>query len=188
MTDPTATPLAPLCRPLLPADVTAAGTRVAVKASPEECAALAEAADVVDVAALEAEFLVRPWSGHGFSVTGRVTARLTQSCVVTLEPIETRVDEMVDLRLVPPEHLAKYLETPDEKGEIDVDVLAPDLPEAIENGVIDLGAIATEHFMLGIDPYPRKPGAAFDAAAAGLGEAAPETTSPFAALARLKKE
>ena len=48
-------------------------------------------------------------------------------------------------------------------------------------------AIAVEHFMLGLDPYPRKPGAVFDPVALGL-EAEPKEVSPFAALARLGKE
>jgi len=47
----------------------------------------------------------------------------------------------------------------------------------------DLGAVATEFLMLGIDPYPRKPWAEF---------AAPKVDSdgahPFAALAALKKD
>ncbi len=48
--------------------------------------------------------------------------------------------------------------------------------------MVDLGAIATEYFLLGIDPYPRKPGAEFQSPSAG--EAA---ANPFAALAALKK-
>ena len=50
------------------------------------------------------------------------------------------------------------------------------------DGVVDLGAVATEFLLLGIDPYPRKPGAVFDAPPAG--DAAGH---PFAALAALKK-
>ena len=48
--------------------------------------------------------------------------------------------------------------------------------------IVDLGAIATEYFLLGIDPYPRKPGAEFQPTGAGDGGA-----KPFAALAALKK-
>jgi hypothetical protein len=58
-----------------------------------------------------------------------------------------------------------------------------DPPDPIIDGRIDLGALAAEFLALGLDPYPRKPGAAFD-----LGEAEPERESPFAALARLRGE
>ncbi len=56
-------------------------------------------------------------------------------------------------------------------------------PEPLVEGKIDLGAIATEFLLLGIDPYPRKAGAEF----------APVKTDddagarPFAVLEALKK-
>jgi hypothetical protein len=53
--------------------------------------------------------------------------------------------------------------------------------EPLVNGAADLGAVATDFFLLGIDPYPRKPGALFSGP--------PEdraADSPFAALDRLK--
>jgi hypothetical protein len=48
--------------------------------------------------------------------------------------------------------------------------------------VVDLGAIASEFLILGIDPYPRKPGVVFEP---NLEREA--GASPFAALAALKK-
>ena len=36
-----------------------------------------------------------------------------------------------------------------------------DEPDPIIGGKIDLGALAAEFFALGLDPWPRKPGAAF---------------------------
>jgi hypothetical protein len=48
--------------------------------------------------------------------------------------------------------------------------------------VVDLGALATEFLILGLDPYPRKAGAVFQPPA----RAQPDE-SPFAALAKLKK-
>ena len=51
------------------------------------------------------------------------------------------------------------------------------------DGAVDLGAVATEFLLLGIDPYPRKPGAVFERPAAGR-----PGGHPFAALAALKKD
>ena len=34
-------------------------------------------------------------------------------------------------------------------------------PEPLVGGKLDLGAVATEFLLLGIDPYPRKPGVTF---------------------------
>jgi hypothetical protein len=51
----------------------------------------------------------------------------------------------------------------------------------IEDGVIDVGALAVEALALGLHPFPRKSGIV-------MPEDAPERAeSPFAALATLKK-
>ena len=55
-------------------------------------------------------------------------------------------------------------------------------PEPLFGGKLDLGTIATEFMLLGIDPYPRKPGAEFAPVKADDGSA-----KPFAALEALKK-
>ena len=57
-----------------------------------------------------------------------------------------------------------------------------DEPDPIIEGKIDLGALAAEFFALGLDPYPRKPGASFEL------NAKPEPAdSPFAVLAKRAK-
>jgi hypothetical protein len=53
----------------------------------------------------------------------------------------------------------------------------------LTGGMVDLGALATEFLILGIDPYPRKADAVFAGSSAGEGPA-----NPFAALAALKKK
>ena len=54
---------------------------------------------------------------------------------------------------------------------------------SILDGRIDLGVLAAEFLALGLDPYPRKPGADFAAPA----EADISTDSPFAALRQLAR-
>jgi uncharacterized metal-binding protein YceD (DUF177 family) len=105
-------------------------------------------------------------------VTGRLIAEVGQTCVVTLEPLTNTIDEEVDLVFLPgaPEPLAE--------GDTDEDA-----PEPLVDGRVDLGAIATEFLMLGVDPYPRKEGASFDAP-----KPEDDTPHPFAALAALKKD
>lgn len=121
---------------------------------------------------LEASFdLAR--QGRGLHVTGTVTATAGQICVVTLEPMESEIAEPVDLVFSP--------DAPVEEAGPPRDPEAADPPEPLVGGVVDLGAVATEFVLLGIDPYPRKEGAVFEAPDAG----APEP-GPFAALAALK--
>ncbi|HEY2758922.1 MAG TPA: DUF177 domain-containing protein, partial [Pseudolabrys sp.] len=56
-------------------------------------------------------------------------------------------------------------------------------PEPLMNGKVDLGALAAEFLILGIDPYPRKAGVQFAPPKAEDGG-----EHPFAALESLKKQ
>jgi len=115
--------------------------------------------------------------GAGVRVTGNVTARVGQTCVVTLEPVESDIDELVDLRFAP------QAATASAKSEtVAAHTSDDEPPEPLLDGKLDLGAIATEFLLLGIDPYPRKPGAEF--APVRADDASPK---PFAALEALKK-
>lgn len=125
---------------------------------------------------LEASFDVRPHGQEGLRVTGQVRARVAQTCVVTLEPMESEIDEPVDL-LFMPERLQSE-QNIDEEVHLEGD----DPPELLVDDQVDLGAIATEFALLAVDPYPRKPDAAFVAPEAKDDPA----THPFAALAALK--
>ena len=46
-------------------------------------------------------FEIVPKSGGRLQVTGHVRARVGQTCVVTLEPIESEIDEEIDLTFAP---------------------------------------------------------------------------------------
>jgi hypothetical protein len=145
----------------------------AFEADEAERAALAEALDLAGLDSLSAEGTMRPWRGEGVRITGTVRAALRQNCVVSLEPVATRVEEAFDVRLHPDVV---------ESADVDVDPEAPDPPERLGSEVVDVGAIALEHFVLGIEPYPRAPGVAFEPPHEEDGE-----PSPFAVLGTLKK-
>jgi uncharacterized metal-binding protein YceD (DUF177 family) len=135
---------------------------------------LAALAGVVDIPRLEAVLdVVR--HGSGLRATGRVSATVGQTCIVTLEPVQNEVDEPIDVVFKPPSADGAAVE--EVSGELD----AGEPPEILSDGTADLGAVAAEFLLLGIDPYPRKPGAQFTPPAE-QGAA----VTPFAALARLK--
>ncbi len=68
-----------------------------VTAEAEERAALAKTDGILAIGALEAEFKTAR-EGKYIRVTGKVRARVTQECVVTLEPFDTDITEDVDVR------------------------------------------------------------------------------------------
>jgi uncharacterized metal-binding protein YceD (DUF177 family) len=114
--------------------------------------------------------------GSRVHVAGNVSARVAQTCVVTLEPMESEVAEAVDVTFAPiaaaqPETVAY---------DIALDENEP--PEPLVEGKVDIGALATEFLVLGVDPHPRKPGAEFAPVKVGNDDA-----KAFAALEMLKK-
>ena len=157
------------------------GATVSVSATPSERTALAAAYDLLEVRDLSAAATLTEEAGGAISVTGRVTADISQSCVVTLDPVAQQIDEAFAARFVRPGSPELPAALPRHE-EIVVDPAAPDPPEVLSGGSIDLGRIVEEAFVLSIDPYPRSPGAVLASEAAD----ADRSDSPFAVLARLK--
>jgi uncharacterized metal-binding protein YceD (DUF177 family) len=170
---------APFSRPVrvdaLPVD----GVTQTIVADEAERAALAALNHLPAIAKLTASFTLRRNGRDGARVSGFVRADVTQVCIVALEPFAASVDEPVEIVFAPP---AKAV--PARRGvveEVNLDLAAEDPPDTIIDGVVDLGALAAEFLALGLDPYPRKPGAELAAPAPERG-----ADSPFAALAGLK--
>ena len=159
--------------PLAISDVPESGRHLDLVADRQTRAAVAKHAGLSALPRLAASFDVTLHGRGGLHVVGRVSATVGQTCVVTLVPLENEIDESIDLVFAP-----AAAAPPD--GEVEVSVA--DAPEPLVGGVVDLGAIATEFLILGLDPYPRKPDAIFQPPAGG-----DDTAHPFAALAALKK-
>src|SRR5437879_4299531 len=67
--------------------------------------AIADVGDLREVLSAQASFDVTPKSGGRYHVAGHVRARIGQTCVVTLEPMESDIDEPIDLTFVPPDQI-----------------------------------------------------------------------------------
>jgi uncharacterized metal-binding protein YceD (DUF177 family) len=164
--------------PVATADVPETGKRVELVADAATRAAVAELAGIPSVPRLAAQFDLTPHGRDGLRVIGRVSATVEQNCVVTLDPMQTDIEEAIDLIFTAsPEQPAKQGENEQ------IHTLEDDhASQTLDNGSVDLGVVATEFMILGIHPYPRKADAVFDP---------PPTddpqTHPFAALAALKK-
>ncbi|MBW5440270.1 DUF177 domain-containing protein [Bradyrhizobium canariense] len=146
--------------PVIVAQIPDTGLHRKLEASAAERQAMAETAGLREVVSVQADFDVVPKSGNRIQVTGHVRARIGQTCVVTLDPMESEIDEEVDL-IFAPEAEVRRLADLMEEGQDDQEQVA-DPPEAIVNGIIDLGRLATDALFLAVDPYPRKPGVVFE--------------------------
>jgi uncharacterized metal-binding protein YceD (DUF177 family) len=168
--------------PVLVTQIPDGGLHRDIVADQATLAAMADAAGVRELGAAHASFELTLKSNGRVHVTGLVQARVGQICVVTLDPIENEIDETVDLMFVPPELMPQTVHSADDGPPTDAEELDP--PEPIDNGVIDLGRLATDVIYLAIDPYPRKPGAAFELEVTAVD---PED-HPFAALKALRTD
>ena len=119
-------------------------------------AALAASFGLKGIALLRGTFVLRHERGGEIVATLDMQAKVTQTCVVTLEPFEARIAERGTLRFVPARSLP---EGEEEEEELDPESLEgpDDIPYA--DDLIDLGAALAEQLALALDPYPRKPGA-----------------------------
>jgi hypothetical protein len=156
-------------------EVPETGLHLDLEADATVRAAVAAVAGVNDVPQLTAAFDVARHGRDGLHVLGAVSARVGQTCVVTLDPIENEIKENVDLVFVPPSALGPLAH------EVNLGAEAVEPPEALIDGVVDLGGLAIEFLMLGIDPYPRKPDAVFEPP-----HDADAGSRPFAVLAALR--
>ncbi|MGF1611617.1 MAG: DUF177 domain-containing protein [Kiloniellales bacterium] len=178
-----------------------------IEARAEERQALARRFGLLALERLRAHLRLEPSESRGgerglVRLTGRFEAELMQACVVSLEPVRSRLEGDFELlySLVPQGLTGRSGEwrPGPEPGAGEV-VFGPDEvepPELVGPAGLDLGEAVAQQLALTIDPYPRAPGAVLEAAewppkgVRGSDDGGPEDdveAGPFAALRRLKR-
>jgi hypothetical protein len=161
-------------------DIPQSGLSREREAAPDELARVARALDLVACASLKAAYTIAPTLDGRFRLSGRLRAEINQACVVTLEPIDSTIEEGFDVTFWPEEEMPAP-----RGGAVDLDE-EPD-PEPIVAGQIDVGRVVFECLAAAIDPFPRLPGATLDWRAPAPAEAiSGKPESPFAVLANIK--
>jgi uncharacterized metal-binding protein YceD (DUF177 family) len=164
-------------------DLPAAGRTLEIDATPAERRAIAAAYGVKDIESFRARALLRPGGDGGARLSGRLKARLTQTCVVSLRPVAAEIDEEFARTFLAVGRIEPI--EPERRGgrkaraELVVD-LDEEPPEPLHGEAIDLAAVLLEEFALALDPYPRHS----DAILKGATKAGDrrQDDSPFAVL------
>lgn len=181
MTIPATGPL-PFSYPVRVETITLRPVPVEIAPDPANLPAIARQIGVASLEALKAAYTLSR-NGEKLQLRGTIEAALHQTCVVSVEAFPVALKVPLKLDFAP--QAEPDARKPEDDDEIDLEIMLneEDPPEPIVDGMIDLGAVTLEFLTLALDPYPRKPGVDF-------AEIAPETAveSPFAALARLKRE
>lgn len=152
------------------------GERLDLSADDIERAATAKRLGLASIDRIEAHVMLTR-TGDTVRAEGRLVAALDQSCVITGDPVAAHVDEPFAILFMPepPANLDEEIEL----GESDCDVVF------FDGASIDLGTTIADTLALSLDPYPRSAGA--EAALKEAGVLTEEQASPFAVLAKLKK-
>lgn len=143
--------------------------------------ALAEDLDILDVRKLTFKGELVPKGRHDWELTATLGASVVQACIVTLAPVQTRIDEPVVRR-----YLADMPMPEGDEIEMPEDDTVEPLPQ-----VIDAGAVMAEALALALPLYPRAAGAELGAVQGTPPGAEPiveEKLRPFAGLADLMKQ
>ena len=158
-------------------------TVIDIEADADERAALTRRFGLLALDSLTAKVGLTPVDGGLVRVHGALAAEITQACVVTLEPVTSRVEASFECLY--------GADTPEEAGGLITDADTEESPESLAHGAIDVGEAVAEQLALELDPFPRSPGAAFDglsSASESVGNDDTGDAGPFAVLARLKEK
>ena len=161
-----------------------AASPVRLAPGPEARAALAAELGAVSVRKLRFEGILKPRGKAGWRLEATLGATVVQSCIVTLDPVTTRIDVDVVRNFVPEDQF----EEPEPGSEVEVPEADTTEPLGDE---IDLQAVMTEALSLAMPTYPRKPGVDLGAAQfteEGVTPLQDEDTKPFAGLAALREK
>ena len=175
-------------RPLSIEDIDFEKAEFVVEPTAEECEALSERLDVINIANLVGAVSFSRRGNDGLQARISLTAEVTQTCGITLDPVDERIDEQFDISFLPGDGFTG-------ENSLDLDIAGDGPPEPIMDGVIDLGELISQLLAVSIDPYPRKressaksllgAGAALNGVEGHGGEGTSEG-GPFSELQKLK--
>jgi len=140
-------------RPVIVATINRGGETLTLTPTTAEAEALAHRLGVEGVRELVAEVTLKQRGKGVVSARGRVQATLDRLCVISLAPIEEKIDERFSV-LFRPEAAAEA----GARAEVALDTEADD-EEPYADGTIDLGEHVAQTLALALAPWPRAPGA-----------------------------
>jgi uncharacterized metal-binding protein YceD (DUF177 family) len=150
-----------------------------IVASPAERARLAERFGLLALDRLTATLGLKRGRGGLIQVHGRFEAEVVQACVVTLEPVRSRLSENFTVAFGTGSTAAA--------GAAVIGLEEEDPPEELIEGRIDLGETVVQQLAVALDPYPHAPGAGDEPEIPAAKEAGAEKkANPFASLAQLR--
>ena len=165
--------------PLKLEDMSSSAQKYTLKATPKELEYIGEIMKVPAVKSFTAEITVKLFKKeHLVEVKGTVDADVEQISVISLDNFVKAYHNEFELKFDTKMTQADLRELDFEYDDELLDIL--------DNGQIDLAAIAMEHLALVLDDFPRKEGENFSFQSE-FDEETTEANNPFAILKKIKK-
>ncbi len=159
------------------------GASAEIAASDAELDAITKMLDLVAFERLTFAYRFDHRGGGRLRLTGTLRGVATQTCVISLDPVEAALEVPVEQEFWPATLIAQLEQNTAESDGAGL----LDWPEPIIDATIDLGPVIYESLATALDPYPRREGASFGWPQDPEDEVKSTRSGPFAALAALKR-
>ncbi len=169
----------PFSYPFDLSSLSTAGHEEALEIPEAACRSIAETYKIDGIEEFTARFRFSRLAKFEYALAGQFAATVIQTCIVTLKPLRTRIEQDFKRRYdIAPRDAAGQT-----SRSVNVE-LESEYIETLHGSSLDLAIPLLEELSLAIDPYPRVPGAEFEAEQ----EEPAAGQSPFAVLQKLKDE
>jgi uncharacterized metal-binding protein YceD (DUF177 family) len=173
----------PVLSRLLKVDEIRDGASGEIAVTEPELGSIAKMLDLVALDRLTFAYRLDRRGGGRLFLTGTVGASVTQTCVISLEPVEARLEVPVEMEFWPAGLVPTAAKNAADPGGTGL----TDWPEIIRDGRIDLGPVIYETLATALDPYPKREGASLDWAEDEAKDGESAGSGHFASLAALKR-
>ncbi len=137
------------------------------KADEQQRIDMARRFGIVSVESAQASVTLQPIGGGSIHAIGSVSADVTQSCVVSLMPVQTHAEDEFEGWFGDKNKALSFAKAKSDreakKGQTEIEILEESVdPEPIINGKIDIGELATQYLSLALEPFPKIEGVAYE--------------------------
>ena len=143
--------------------VTSNPQKMRISATEDVRKALCVRLDLAVISSLSADVTLHREKGNVIHVNGLMKANVTQHCVVTMDPVQTQIEQTFEGWYADQDRIVMLAKARHERLGRLTDSEIPILeekedPEPLANGMIDIGELIVQSLSLALDDFPRRRG------------------------------
>lgn len=144
-------------------EVTANAKKMRISAAEDERKALCKRLDLAVISSLSADVTLHREKGNVIHVNGLMKANVTQHCVVTMDPVQTQIEQTFEGWYADQDRIVMLAKARHERlgrlANSEIPILdEKEDPEPLTNGMIDIGELVVQSLSLELDRFPRRRG------------------------------